>query len=31
VDSIGSGRGPVSDSCEQGDEPSVSGATDLVT
>jgi hypothetical protein len=30
VDSVGSGQGPVAGSCENGDEPSGSGATDLV-
>jgi hypothetical protein len=29
VDSVGSGYGPVSGSCEYGDEPSGSGATEL--
>jgi hypothetical protein len=31
VDSPGSGQGPVADCCECGDEPSGSGATDLVS
>jgi hypothetical protein len=30
VDSPGSGYGPVAGSCEHGDEPSGSGATELV-
>jgi hypothetical protein len=30
VDSHGLGYGPVADSCEHGDEPSASGATELV-
>jgi hypothetical protein len=30
MDSIGSGQGPVAGSCECGDEPSNSGATELV-
>jgi hypothetical protein len=30
LDAVGSGWGPVAGSCESGDEPSVSGATDLV-
>jgi hypothetical protein len=30
VDSVGSVQGPVADSCEHGDEPSGSGATELV-
>jgi hypothetical protein len=30
VDSVGSGQGPVVDSCEHGDEPSGSGAIQLV-
>jgi hypothetical protein len=30
VDSVGSGQGPVTDFCERGDEPSGSGATELV-
>jgi hypothetical protein len=31
VDSAGSGEGPVADSCEHGDEPSGSGAMELVS
>jgi hypothetical protein len=31
VDSVGSGKGPVAGSCEYGDEPSGSGATELVS
>jgi hypothetical protein len=31
VDSIVSGKGPVAGCCECGDEPSCSGATELVT
>jgi hypothetical protein len=30
VDPVGSGQGPVAGSCEYGDEPSGSGATELV-
>jgi hypothetical protein len=30
VDSVGSGQGPVAVCCEHGDEPSGSGATELV-
>jgi hypothetical protein len=30
VDTVGSGQGPVAGCCECGDEPSGSGATDLV-
>jgi hypothetical protein len=30
VDSVGAGQGPVAGSCENGDEPSGSGATELV-
>jgi hypothetical protein len=30
VDPVGSGYGPVAGSCEYGDEPSGSGATDLI-
>jgi hypothetical protein len=30
MDSVGSGQGPVEASCEHGDEPSSSGATELV-
>jgi hypothetical protein len=30
VDSVGSGYGPVADSCEYGTEPSGSGSTELV-
>jgi hypothetical protein len=31
VDSVGSGWGPVAGSCKNGDEPSGSGATELVS
>jgi hypothetical protein len=31
VDPVGSGQGPVAGSCEYGDEPSGSGATELVS
>jgi hypothetical protein len=31
VDPVGSGLGPVAGSCERGDEPSGSGATELVS
>jgi hypothetical protein len=31
LDPVGSGRGPVAGCCEYGDEPSGSGATELVT
>jgi hypothetical protein len=30
VDSVGSGQGPAANSCEHGDKPSGSGATELV-
>jgi hypothetical protein len=30
VDPVGSGQGPVAGSCEYGDEPAGSGATELV-
>jgi hypothetical protein len=30
VDPVGSGQGPVTGSCKHGDEPSGSGATELV-
>jgi hypothetical protein len=30
VDPVGSGQGPVAGSCEYGDEPSGSGATEFV-
>jgi hypothetical protein len=30
VDPVGSGQGPVAGSCEYGDEPSGSGATELL-
>jgi hypothetical protein len=30
VDSVGSGQGPMAGSCKRSDEPSDSGATDLV-
>jgi hypothetical protein len=31
VDPVGSGQGPVASCCEYGDEPSGSGATELVS
>jgi hypothetical protein len=31
LDPVGSGQGPVAGSCEYGDEPSGSGATELVS